>query len=284
MVNNMTKTKISFLIFTADPAIETLAAVLQIYNIADEIVIIDGSSKASYKDFEILSKFFQLPKVKHHKVVALGYAEPLYQYGISKCKNDWIFILDTDEELSYPLQNELSNFNPANSIYAFKRYENKEKAFFTWQVRLFKKNSIEFFGGIHNTKKLKDKQIKVNNPFCFMQHNQANFEHKRDYNRMVMYSNKISDFLLRDLIICIKTGSIKTIKDIKEFISTREYLKQTKKQKQIAKQIAKNELIKYLELDNPKVVDSLYKKYKGKLEGIDLLIKLLEDKYTAKMV
>jgi hypothetical protein len=50
----------------------------------------------------------------------------------------------------------------------------------------------------------------------------------------------------------------------------------------ISRTVNKKGIIKYLMLGEPKVVETLYKKYKNDKQGIGLLIKLLEKRYSGK--
>jgi glycosyltransferase involved in cell wall biosynthesis len=115
---------------------------------ADEIIVIDSFSKDN--TLELVSKF----DVKFEQKEYLGYSRQL-EYGINKTSNEWILVLDHDEELSPELISEIQNLD-ANSLTNFSGFEINRQVYFLgkwishggwypdFQFRLFKKNKIKF--------------------------------------------------------------------------------------------------------------------------------------------
>ncbi len=263
----------------------------ELYDTVDDIVIIDGSSTKNNK--ELLKKAKKLGKVRIFHTLNLGYAEPLRTYGINKCKGKWILLLDVDEKLSGSFRGNLRQLLKGADfdVLKVKRYENfsakgKENNFYTWQIRLFRKGSLEYLGLTHEHPKIYGRLKKLDEGTGFIKH-MAELRHKRTYDRMYIFSNKnMGMLILQDIIIGINIGKVKGYSDLKEIYNSQAELKsqQTPEIKEIGKIIRKKGIIKYLGLDDDKVIQRLYTNHKGEKQGIELLIKLLKDKHEGKSI
>jgi len=154
----------TLLIFSRNDTKNALDLADSLYGIADEVIIIDSSDKDEH---EILAKEAKKRGISVYYAIPLGYADPLRHYGISKCKNEWVLYLDTDERLNEKFAKSINKIiaNSKCDAFAIKRYEesnpNGHTPFFTWQIRLFKKSKVVFKGIIHE-------QPTVNGRLCIL--------------------------------------------------------------------------------------------------------------------
>ncbi|MBI3443208.1 glycosyltransferase family 2 protein [Candidatus Woesebacteria bacterium] len=127
-------------------------AISSIKSIASEIVVVDMYSEDD--TVEIAKKYGA--KVFEHKKT--GYVEPARDFAISKATNDWILILDADEEVTKSLANKLKEIikNPKADYYRLPR---KNMIFGKWMkhtrwwpdynIRFFKKGYVSWSEEIH---------------------------------------------------------------------------------------------------------------------------------------
>jgi len=96
-------------------------------------------------------------------------------------------------------------------------------------------------------------------------------------------------YLLRDLAFQIKRHSLAGALGV--FSNRGNYLKKFRERRkaknsketfEISKDIERIGIIRYLWLDDDKTVEALGKKYRNTKQGIDLLMKLLEDRYHGR--
>jgi hypothetical protein len=123
--------------------------------ISKDIVIIDSSDAPKLEEIKKYIATEKRSDIHVYHTVALSLVEVLRPYGYSKCKNNWVLHLDTDEKISDELKKDINTIiNSGNAAaYAIKRYEDREKGvdspFFTWQIRLYDKRRIHYFGKLH---------------------------------------------------------------------------------------------------------------------------------------
>lgn len=89
--------KLSVLIFSKNDAHKAIGLIEDIYGIADEIVLVDSSESAQRNTILNAKRRNKLGKLRVFYAVALGYPDPLRMYALSKCKNEWVLLIDTDE-------------------------------------------------------------------------------------------------------------------------------------------------------------------------------------------
>ncbi len=145
--------KLSVLVFSKDDLGQALELAKEAYGVADEIILMDASSRA-HNEWMVRQKArLGLGKLKIHRVVALGYREPLMMYALKKCRNSWVISLNTDERMSSRLRDAIPRLlKPgvdAYSIALYSLWSEKSRTFVSQQVRLFRKEAIEFRGLLH---------------------------------------------------------------------------------------------------------------------------------------
>ena len=92
--------KLSIVILTFNSQ-KYLNKVLNSCTFADEVLIIDsGSTDDTLK----IANAFQNTKILHQKWLGFGKQK---QAGVEACKNDWLFVLDSDEIITDELKNEI---------------------------------------------------------------------------------------------------------------------------------------------------------------------------------
>lgn len=200
--------KLSLLMFSRDDIDKAIGLINGLYNMVDDIVLIDSSSRANRRKLYARTK--GLGKLRVFYVVALGYPDPLFMYGISKCNGPWILKLDMDERLSDGLRENIKGIldSARCSAFAIKRYEEvshgKRTAFFTWQIRLFRKGRVLFKGLIHEQPSVKGRLQPLDGEGCYIEHVVELRKHGHDsYNEMQKferftyrtYNEKVLDYM-----------------------------------------------------------------------------------------
>lgn len=355
--------RLSVLIFSKDDVDKATALIKDIYSIADQIVVIDSSSKSNLKRLEAIKKKMRLKKLEIFHTVALGYADPLRMFGLHKCRYDWVLHLDTDERVNEALKNDVKSVVGSTGAHAFaiKRYEEahlngETTSFFTWQIRLYNRNFVRFKGITHEqpivdgtVERLDDKykmlhiaelqgkasheytKMEMFERFSYEAFNERILDYafkammpaQRDFKKTalgkVIYDvlriyealtfrkadEEISNldyftlYSLRDLAFQIKMrhfkahqieerrweGMASILPNRMTYISRLNKWRSAKNSKaifEIAKNIEKDGIIRYLRLDDDDTIRELNEKYEGKKQGVDLLIKLLEDRYYGR--
>lgn len=169
--------KLSVLIFSKDDPHKALKLIKDMYSVADEIVLVDSSNKGNRAFLERTKRREKLNKLKIFYVLPLGYPDPFRMYAIKKCRNSWILLIDTDERLSLQFMKGIREMITESkaSAFAIRRYEevhNEKKIprFFTWQIRLFRKNKVHFTGMPHEQPAIKGPLHKVTEKSYYMMH------------------------------------------------------------------------------------------------------------------
>lgn len=284
--------KISLLIFSINEPSQVISLAKEMYRTVDEVVVIDSSDKKNLDRLEIERRKNKLERMSVFHTVALGYAEPYREYGISKCKNEWILLLDTDEKLSVHMRMNLRKMVDGADfdVLKIKRYEHvgpkgATTKFYTWQIRLFRKGSVKFLGLTHETPQMIGDVKSLDSETEYINHLDE-LRHKRFYNKMDLFSTNGAFILtIRDLMIGTMNGEMSLGYFTSVLKTQLDFEAQRRKDPsiiEIGKIIEEKGLIKYLQLDKESVIRKLEKKYAGKRQGIDLLIQLLFDKYNNK--
>lgn len=189
----MKKKRISGLIFSKDNIGNLIELVSLIYNMVDEIVIIDSS--IPYNKKLLLHKLSCrcLSKVKVYPVVALGHPEPYQIYGLDKCKNDWIFYIDTDEKPNQNLINDIREIvNNAKSDAFLVRKKEQDKYghlyFNSYQRRIYKKKTAIYSGDVFQDPKINGREKQLDQKY-YMNHHFEYYENPdKSYNKYFIIS------------------------------------------------------------------------------------------------
>jgi glycosyltransferase involved in cell wall biosynthesis len=124
-----------------------------VQNLADEIVVVDGGSTDRTREvaLEFGSKVFTRPFTNH---------ADQKNYASSLATNDWIFLLDADEELSEELQESVRQWKshePQFAVYEMSRltwylgaWIHHSRWYPDWQRRLYRRDKTAFSGAIHS--------------------------------------------------------------------------------------------------------------------------------------
>ena len=135
-------------------------ALASLAGVADEIVVVDSGSKD--RTVEIAKtggvSFFERPFTNH---------ADQKNYAASRARNDWIFLLDADEELSSELRNSLLGWKqsePEFSVYEMARltwylgaWIHHSRWYPDFQRRLYRRDKASFSGMIHSALRFEGK-------------------------------------------------------------------------------------------------------------------------------
>ena len=186
-------------------------ALASVKDFADEIIVVDMES--SDKTLQIAQEAGAM--VYSHKKT--GYVEPARNFAISKASKDWVFILDSDEEISKSLSSKIKVILTKKSADYF-RIPRKNIVFGKWMkhsrwwpdlnIRLFRKGSVLWNEIIHSVPLTKGKgeDFPEKEEFAIIHHNYNSIEQFLE--RMNRYTNFQKEnliknkhkFLWRDLI------------------------------------------------------------------------------------
>lgn len=147
-----TRRKISVVINTFNEEENLPRALASVKELADEVVVVD--MKSTDKTVEVAGKGGA--RVYEYKKV--GYVEPARNYAISKALNDWVLVLDADEEIGKVLAKKIKKF-VSEDKHQYVRIPRKNLVFNKWMrhsrwwpdynVRLFKKGYVSWAKEIH---------------------------------------------------------------------------------------------------------------------------------------
>lgn len=158
--------KISVVVNVVKEEIDVLEhALTSLKGFADEIVIIDMTYPGSG-----VSKIAEKFKANVHKHTFVNYVEPVRNFGVSKATNEWVLILDPDEELPGSLAKKLLAIANKPGAHYF-RIARKNIVFGKWlkysrwwpdyNIRFFKKGSVSWDEEIHGVPKTTGKGADV---------------------------------------------------------------------------------------------------------------------------
>jgi len=202
------------LIFSRDDASAVRGLIKSLDGLADEIVIVDSSAGAQRGRMESLCKPYGR-RVKLFHAVALGYPDPLRAYGLHRCSNRWVLLMDTDERVSEALKRDMRGIIGADSASAFAirrsepAAEGERARLYTWQVRLFRKDRVEFTGLVHEQATVRGRLARLDGSLYTLQHARgAGGRAAAEYSKMAMferlsydaYNNKVIDYISKLLM------------------------------------------------------------------------------------
>jgi len=210
----MKKPTITALILTRNEA-SRLPGCLKNLAWVDEIIVLDDHS--SDQTLEIAKKF----KAKIYKRKLDNFANQR-NFGLTKVKTDWVFLIDADEEVGPELRREIQEAikQKENDGYYFPRKNIifgqwiKQSGWFPdYQLHLFKTKKGKYFGQVHERVKLEGKAAYLKN--ALIHHN---------YQTVSQYLQKLDQYTTLAAQAKIKSGEGADFKKIlKEPIA--EFLK-----------------------------------------------------------
>lgn len=202
--------KISVVINTLNEAKNLPRAIASVRGLASEIVVIDMESDD--KTAEIAKKLGA--KVFSHNRV--GYVEPARNFGISKAENDWVLILDADEEIPKSLSKKLQELSK-NPTADYLRIPRKNIIFGHWMqhtrwwpdynIRFFRKGFVSWGDEIHSIPVTKGKglDLKESEEYAIVHHN---------YNSVLEYLERMSRYSEIQSMELMKNGYVFDWKDL----------------------------------------------------------------------
>jgi (heptosyl)LPS beta-1,4-glucosyltransferase len=144
--------KVSVVINTRNEAKVIARAITSVQNFANEVVVIDMQS---IDDTAKIAKGLGA-KVYNHE--PLEYVEPARNFGIEKASNEWILILDPDEEIPKSLAKKLKEITekPTADYYRvprkniiFNKWMRHSRYWPDYNIRFFKKGTVSWNEIIH---------------------------------------------------------------------------------------------------------------------------------------
>ena len=168
---------LSFMLFSRNNPEQVLGLVRDIYDIADEIVLVDSSDRAGRERLHAEKKKRRLNKLRIYYVVPLGFVETVRSYALTKCKGDWVCYLDADERISQDLKREIKKIIDTTHHQAFtiKRFEEVHangdtSSYFTWQTRLFQRGRVHYKGIVDERPAIRGSTAKLNSEKYYIKH------------------------------------------------------------------------------------------------------------------
>lgn len=151
------KQKISVIINTLNEE-KNIGRVMNSLDWADEIVVVDDGSQD--KTYKILTRLkIENTKLKLFKHKSVGFVEPARNFAISKATNEWILILDADEQVPQSLAEKLEKIASKMEQIDYVRLPRKNIIFGhvmrqsqwwpDYNIRFFKKGKVEWGNRIH---------------------------------------------------------------------------------------------------------------------------------------
>ena len=154
--------KLSVVILTKNEEENIKRAIESVKDIADEVIILDSGSE---------DRTVEIAKELGAKVFFRKFDNFSNQrnYSLTLAQNNWIFILDADEEVSEELRNSIKKElkNPKYDCYMVNRRTYFLRKFLNhtlypeWRLRLFKKDKVKYEGELHEIVKCFGKSGKL---------------------------------------------------------------------------------------------------------------------------
>lgn len=188
--------KLSVLIFTYNNINESKILFSILNNVAQEFVVIDQSNQENKNMLASLAH--KNHKIKIYDSVSFGFPEIIYTYGIKKCSNNWIFLVDVGEIPSKELIEKLLKLinQKIYSGFIIRRIDViKNGSYEIWQPRLFQKNNVMTLGFLHDIFKINGKSCIINDQKIFIKENmdyQNNIGKLERYLKVESYTARLS--------------------------------------------------------------------------------------------
>ncbi len=165
--------RLSVLIFTKDKVKDTLRLIKNVYVVASEIVVMDSSTVKNRNAFEKELKKGKLSKVRTFYVAPLGYPDPMREFALRKCRNEWVLLMDTDETLSEELAGRIPSVikDAKADGFMIDRVEKDGAGKVmgrAYQLRLYRKSKVKYNGMPHEFPEVHGKTDTIDAPFSII--------------------------------------------------------------------------------------------------------------------
>jgi hypothetical protein len=143
---------LSTLIFSKDNITELIATVEKVHDFSDEVVVVySATTKAGREELEHRIGERGLNKVKVVHTPPIGHSEPYQMYGLSRCKYEWVFYIDTDESPNELLKSDIRSIiasAPCDGFTVRKREldSNGKHYHDSYQMRLYRRDNARYSG------------------------------------------------------------------------------------------------------------------------------------------
>lgn len=194
--------KISVVINTLNEGKNIKQAIESIQDLADEILVCDMHSD---DDTALIAKKLGAKVIFHKKT---DYVEPARNFAISKASNEWILVLDADEEIPASLVSRLKEIVSKPIVSTFVEIPRKNIIFGKWMkasmwwpdynIRFFKKGSVLWSDKIHRPPKTEGQGLRLpeDERWAILHHNYDNISQFID--RMNRYTKVQADDLKKE--------------------------------------------------------------------------------------
>lgn len=139
-----------------------IRAVCAVKGVVDEIVVVDSSSEARHIELQTALADSQ---TKVFRALPLGHPDPLAGYGLSKVSSEMVLYLDSDEFPSKELVRDLRQLTKFEGYFVPRR---EGLLGYTFQIRLFKRDSAAFTGRIHEQPAIGGRVGKLDTSHCIL--------------------------------------------------------------------------------------------------------------------
>jgi hypothetical protein len=172
------RVKVTALIFSKDDTEQAVELAKAIHDDFDETVIMDASGKRDKRYLKEQKQKLNLSNAKIFDVIALGFREPLMMYAVTKCRNEWVIVLNTDEVPSKDLVRDMPMLMKrkgcdAYSVPIYSVHGPTSRTFVSSQIRFFKKSKIEFRGMLHEQPLVHGKFVELTKSKYYVNHSTA---------------------------------------------------------------------------------------------------------------
>ncbi len=213
----MKRKGLSLLVFSRNDIESASRMIRDLYDAADEIVVMDCSDAAHSGQAPALEAKMNLRKLRLFRVLALGYPDPMRMYALEKCRYEWVLLLDTDERPSQGLLQDVRKIiaGTTASAFAIKRYENVAGAdlgaFSTWQIRLMRNGKVTYRGLRHEQAQVKGRLMRLDGSRYYLEHRKV-LTPERDWGygkiekvdtrlSYSLYNEKMLDYLSKTMML-----------------------------------------------------------------------------------
>jgi len=202
LLNNV---KISGLVLTHNSE-DTIEACLNSLKWVDEIIVIDDES--ADRTVEIVNSFGKHVKVFNRKLDDFSSQR---NFGLEKCANDWVLVLDSDEQISDELQMEIKSVLSQPVIETGFQIPRKNFFIGTWIrsiypdycLRLFRRTEASYRGAVHESLNINGEIGKLTQPILHVSY--------RNIEEIIQKTNHYTSLAARELY---KKGKKATLPDI----------------------------------------------------------------------